>query len=117
MGRAEVPAAIRRPQAWGIRSRQARTEAVWAYALIAPMLIGFGIFFLAALGASLVLGFTEWRIIESPSWTGLGNYRELAHDPEFRTALVNTVAITVPHVVLRLTIALAIAVALNSRIR
>jgi multiple sugar transport system permease protein len=117
MSRAEIPAAVRRPPARGIRNRQARTEAVWAYALIAPMLIGFGVFFLAALGASLVLGFTEWRIIESPSWIGLGNYRELAHDPEFRTALVNTVAITVPHVVLRLTIALAIAVALNSRIR
>jgi multiple sugar transport system permease protein len=117
MGSAEVPAAIRRPLARGIRNRQARTEAAWAYALIAPMLIGFSIFFLIALGASLVLSFTEWRIIESPSWIGFGNYRELAHDPDFRTALVNTFAITIPHVVLRLAIALAIAIALNSRIR
>src|SRR5215217_1790285 len=114
---AEVPAAIRHRPARGIRNRQARTEAIWAYALIAPMLIGFAVFFLIALGASFVLSFTEWRIIESPDWIGLGNYRELARDPDFRTALVNTVAITIPHVVLRLSIALAIAIALNSRIR
>lgn len=116
MNSAGVPPAIR-PPVRGIRSRQARSEAMWAYALIAPMLIGFTVFFLIALGASFVLGFTEWRIIEAPTWIGFANYRELAHDPEFRTALVNTVAITVPHVVLRLTIALAIAIALNSHIR
>src|SRR4051812_32871782 len=117
MGSAEVPAAVRYRSARRFGNRQARTEAAWAYALIAPMLIGFSIFFLIALGASLALSFTQWRIIESPSWIGLGNFRELAHDPDFRTALVNTLAITIPHVVLRLTIALALAIALNSRIR
>jgi multiple sugar transport system permease protein len=100
-----------------MRNRQARSEAAWGYALIAPMLIGFSIFFLIALGASLVLSFTEWRMIESPSWIGLGNYRELFHDSGFRTALVNTVAITIPYVLLRLSISLALAIALNSGIR
>jgi multiple sugar transport system permease protein len=112
-----VPVSIRRSPARVMRNRQARSEAFWGYALIAPMLIGFSIFFLIALGASLVLSFTEWRMIESPSWIGWGNYRELVRDSEFRTALVNTVAITVPHVVLRLTISLALAIALNTRIR
>src|SRR5688500_13764747 len=113
MRSADVPDVIGRPPTRGIRNRQARSEAAWAYALIAPMLIGFGIFFLIALGASLVLSFTEWRMIESPSWIGLENYRELARDPDFREALFNTVAITIPYVILRLVISLAIAIALN----
>ncbi|MGH2551104.1 MAG: carbohydrate ABC transporter permease [Thermomicrobiales bacterium] len=117
MRSAEATNAGGRSLARGIRNRQARGEAVWAYALIAPMVIGFFVFFVIALGASLVLSFTEWRMIESPSWIGLGNYRELVRDHEFRTALLNTFAITVPYVVLRLTISLAIAIALNSGIR
>jgi len=100
-----------------MRSRLVRTEVIWGYAMIAPMLLGFTIFFLIALGASLVLSFTEWRMIESPVWIGLGNFRKLAHDPTFRTALVNTIAITIPYVLLRLTISLALAIALNTRIR
>ena len=89
-GRIDRPASRRRG------SRRARSEATWAYLLIAPMMIGFTVFFVIALGASFFLGFTQWRIIETPIWIGLGNYRELAHDPKFREALVNTFAITVP---------------------
>jgi multiple sugar transport system permease protein len=117
MSSAEFPEVIGRPPARGLRNRMVRSEAIWGYALIGPMLIGFIVFFLIALGASLVLSFTEWRMIESPSWIGLGNYRELLRDPKFRTALANTVAITIPYVILRLSISLAFAIALNSGIR
>lgn len=85
--------------------------------MIAPMLIGFSVFFLIALGASLVLGFTEWKMIESPNWVGLQNYRDLVNDQMFRMAMVNTFAIAVPLVILRLVIGLSLATALNSRIR
>ncbi|MCA9860069.1 MAG: sugar ABC transporter permease [Thermomicrobiales bacterium] len=97
--------------------RQARTEAFWGYLLIAPIMIGFAVFFLIALGASLYLSLTRWDMLNSPVWVGIGNYRTVLHDPEFRTALVNTVAITVPHIVLRMICALALAIALNSNIR
>lgn len=98
-------------------SRQARAEAGWAYLLIAPVMIGFAVFFLIALGASLVLSLTTWDMLSSPVWVGIENYRTVLGDREFRTALWNTVAITVPHVTLRLAVALALAVALNSNIR
>ncbi|MDQ3444093.1 MAG: sugar ABC transporter permease [Chloroflexota bacterium] len=98
-------------------SRQERAEASWAYLLIAPVMIGFTVFFLVALGASLVLSFTTWTMLDSPVWVGIDNYRAVLQDGEFRTALWNTVAITVPHVTLRLVVALALAVALNSNIR
>ena len=56
-------------------------------------------------------------MLTSPVYVGLDNYRTVLRDPEFRTALFNTVAITIPHIVLRLVFALALALALNSNIR
>ena len=117
MRTADIPAAAT-PGAGGRRvNRQARSEARWGYLLIAPLVIGFTIFFLIALGASLVLSFTRWDMLSSPVWVGVENYRQVLRDAEFRTALWNTVAIAVPNVVLRLAFSLALAMALNTNIR
>jgi multiple sugar transport system permease protein len=97
--------------------RRARIEAVWGYLLIAPVMLGFAVFFLIALGTSLYLSLTRWDMLTHPVFIGLANYRAVLRDHEFRTALLNTVAITVPHIVLRLVCALALAMALNSNIR
>ena len=113
----DLPTATRRQSRLARRSRMARSEARWGYLLIAPMMIGFTVFFLIALGASLVLSFTSWDMLSSPVWTGIDNYRTVLHDPEFRTALWNTFAIAIPNVILRLVCALGLAIALNSDIR
>ena len=63
---------------------------MWGYLLIAPMMIGFGIFFLFALGVSLGAELHPVGVISRPQWVGLGNYARLPRDPEFRTALRNT---------------------------
>jgi multiple sugar transport system permease protein len=110
----EATAQTARPRFGGPR---ARMEAVWGYLLIAPVMLGFAVFFLIALGTSLYLSLTQWDMLSSPVYVGLDNYRTVLHDPEFRTALRNTVAITIPHIVLRLICALALAIALNSNIR
>lgn len=80
------------------------------------MMIGFAIFFLIALGASFVLSFTKWDLLNAPEFNGLANYRRVFSDPKFHTALFNTFAIAIPHVILRISIALGLAVALNSKI-
>jgi multiple sugar transport system permease protein len=98
-------------------SHQARNEAGWGYLLIAPMMIGFAVFFLIALGASLFLSLTSWDMLSSPVWVGLDNYGNVLRDGEFRVALGNTVAIAIPNVILRLVFSLALAMALNSNIR
>lgn len=117
MRTADIPA-VARSRSGGRRvNQQARSEARWGYLLIAPLVIGFSIFFLIALGASLVLSFTRWDMLSSPVWIGIDNYRQVVRDPEFRTALWNTVAIAAPNVVLRLAFSLALAMALNSNIR
>ncbi len=118
MSRAELPATSTIAITSGRgRSRQARLEMRWGFLMVAPMLIGFSIFFLIALGSSLILGFTEWKMVESPHWIGFQNYRDVLRDPDFRTAMVNTFAIAIPHVILRITIGLSLAIALNSKIR
>lgn len=108
-----LPAEPRRPR----RNRYATSTARWGYLMVAPMVVGFTIFFLVALGWSFVLSFTDWTLPNTPSWIGLDNYRTLLHDDGFRTALRNTFAIAVPLIFLRLTIALLLAMALNSKIR
>ena len=107
---------IRRPtlSGWNL---EARTEARWGYLLIAPMMIGFTLFFLLALVASFGLSLTSWDVLSAPVWVGIDNYLQLFRDSEFRAALRNTVAITIPNVILRLVFSLALALALNSNIR
>jgi len=107
---------VRRPALFGA-SQQARNEAGWGYLLIAPMMLGFAVFFLFALLASLALSLTSWDVLSSPVWVGVDNYRQLFRDAEFLTALRNTAAITIPNVLLRLIFSLALALALNSDIR
>lgn len=93
-----------------------RSELRWGYALVAPMMVGFAVFFLIALGASLVLSFTKWDLLNPPVFNGLNNYRKVFSDPKFHTALFNTFAIAVPNVILRVGTALGLAVVLNSKI-
>lgn len=93
------------------------SETRWGYGLIAPMMIGFAIFFLIALGASLVLSFTRWDLLNAPQFSGLDNYRRILSDSRFHTAFFNTFAIAIPNVFLRISFALGLAVVLNSQIR
>lgn len=103
-----------RPARVGSRTR---AQTLWGYALIAPMMAGFAVFFLFALVASLALSLTDWDVLAPPQWVGVDNYARLLHDDAFMTALRNTAALTIPNVALRLTLSLALAIALNSRIR
>lgn len=95
----------------------ASSTARWGYLMVAPLVIGFTVFFLVALGASFVVSFTKWTLPETPTWIGVENYQNLWHDAAFRTALRNTFAIAIPLIILRLVLALLLAIALNSRIR
>jgi multiple sugar transport system permease protein len=81
------------------------------------MMLGFAVFTLFALIASLFLSLTSWDVLSSPVWVGLDNYVRLFNDDEFLTALRNTAAITIPNVILRMVFSLALALALNSDIR
>jgi multiple sugar transport system permease protein len=99
------------------RSGRTADQARWGYLMVAPMMIGFAIFFLIALIASLYLSFTDWKVISSPNWVGLDNYVKLSRDRMFLDAVRNTAMLTVPNVILRLIFSMLLAIALNTNIR
>lgn len=52
-------------------------EAATGRTLVVPWLIGFLVFNLFTIGASLYLSFTDYNLFSAPEWIGLENYQEL----------------------------------------
>lgn len=87
------------------------------YLLISPWIIGFLVFTLGPLLASLFFSFTEWDILSSPQFIGLRNYIvRMPTDKLFRQSLKVTVIYTVVDVPLRMIASLIIALCLNQEI-
>lgn len=86
-------------------------------AMLAPYVLG--LVALVAVPAALTFGFalTEYDLIQSPEFVGLDNFRELAEDEVFRTALWNSITFALVAVPLRLGAALGLALLLHRRHR
>ncbi|MEP7135473.1 MAG: sugar ABC transporter permease [Chloroflexota bacterium] len=93
-----------------------RREALWAYAFIAPWTIGFIIFTIGPMLASLFFSFTDYNIVDSPRWIGATNYVNLFHDDLFWHALGITFKFAAIALPLGLVFSYMIAVLLNSKI-
>ncbi|MGW4640177.1 carbohydrate ABC transporter permease [Sphaerisporangium sp. NPDC004334] len=93
--------------------RRPRAETRWAYVFLLPWLIGLVVFQAGPMVASLVLSFTDYDLIDSPRFAGLGNYAKMAQDPKVARAVGNTVLYTLLHVPLAIVLALALALVLN----
>jgi len=64
----------------------ARREAIFGYLFIAPWLIGFFLWTLGPMVASLVLSFADYAIIAPPVFVGTRNFVKIfADDPSFWT--------------------------------
>jgi multiple sugar transport system permease protein len=87
----------------------------WLFA--SPWIVGFLLWTLIPMLASLVLSFSEWDLISSPTWVGLQNFQELFADELVWKALTVTTIYAVTSVPLHLVIGLALAMLLNRPIR
>lgn len=59
---------------------------------MAPWAVGFLLFYVYPMLASLYYSFTKYDLLSQPRWTGLGNYRYMINkDPAFWQAMRNTV--------------------------
>lgn len=95
-----------------------RPDQQWeAYLFILPSLIGFLVFVLLAVGASLSISFLDWGLTGAKGFAGLANYRDMLRDPVFWRTCTNTAFYIVMIVPLQLVIGLAMAVALNQALR
>jgi multiple sugar transport system permease protein len=92
-------------------------EAVWAYVFISPWIIGFLIFTLGPMIASLFYSFTDFNIIEPPVWRGIANFKKIIFDdPLFWHSLRVTIKYAAMALPLHLMIGFSIAVLLNQKI-
>jgi len=94
-----------------------RQEAVWAYVMLAPTIIGLVLFILGPFLASLALAFVSTNFITGYKWVGLGNFAELFGNETFWTSMWNTAEYVIGHVVPTVALGLGLALALNQRIR
>jgi multiple sugar transport system permease protein len=91
-------------------------ETFMGYLFLSPWLLGFLIFLIGPMVASLYFSFTEYKVIQPPRWIGLGNYVRMFGDDLFYQALSVTARYTVVSVPLGILVALALAILLNQRI-
>jgi multiple sugar transport system permease protein len=72
-------------------SARKRIEARWAWILIAPSLIGLGVFSIWPIFRTLYYSFTLWGPFGGHTWNGLSNYKTLFSDSEVLRSLRNTI--------------------------
>lgn len=91
-----------------------KTDNLAGYLAISPWLIGFILLTIGPMLASLILSFTEYRLLSAPEWIGLDNFRRLFSDARFINSLKVTFQYVVISVPLRLAFALFIAMLFNT---
>ena len=92
-------------------------KSLGGYAFIAPWLIGFLIFTVGPMIASLVISMHSWSMLSPPGWVGLENYQSIiAEDSLFVTTLWNTAFYVVLSVPLGIAIGLALAILLHNKL-
>src|SRR3972149_559894 len=110
----------------------ARREALAGYAFVVPWIIGFLIFTIGPMLASLFFSFTKYNIIAPPQWIGLANYQKAFSgiwdvirtgdpsqfkDPLFWKALQVTIYYASIALPLNLAFSFFLAVLLNQKVR
>ena len=89
----------------------------WALAFLAPTLVGLAVLSAGPILATLAISLTKWDLLTAPKLIGFDNYVALLTDDRFLKALRNTFFYTIVSVPVGLTIALGLAIALNTKVR
>jgi multiple sugar transport system permease protein len=105
--------AAKRP---GLSERQRENLAGWLWA--SPWILGFLIFTLGPMLASIYFSFTDFPVISPPKWVGLANFRfMLTQDSSVLQALKVTTVYALVSVPLNLALGFFVAILLNQPIR
>src|SRR5688500_16842537 len=106
--------AMRRTAASPLRRQESRAGLIF----ILPWLIALLAFTTYPDLATLYLSFTEYNILQPPSWIGLENCRTVfSEDPAFWKAVRNSAVYALVSVPLKLVIAFGLAMLLNMGVR
>jgi multiple sugar transport system permease protein len=111
-GLLEFPLKRTRP-AYSLRRR----EEIWGYIFISPWIIGFILFTLGPMIASLVFSVSDYKVITPPVFLGLDNYIKIfTRDPDFWHSLGITATYAVIAIPLNLVFGFALAYLLNQKV-
>jgi multiple sugar transport system permease protein len=96
-----------------------RHDAKWGYLLISPWIVGFVVFTLGPMIASLFLSFTEYNDLTDARWVGMANYAATVTSDKMNVwkAFSNAFYLAGVGVPLGIFTGLAIAMLLNTRVR
>src|SRR5439155_16128160 len=101
----------------GARARPGRFDPS-GYLFLLPSLLAFATFIVFPVGASLYLAFTRYDILTPPTFIGARNFEYMVTgDPIFWKVLGNTLYYSAVQVPLNIVLALALATALNMKLR
>ena len=86
----------------------------YGFGFIAPMLIGFSVFVIAPLAATVYLSFCDYSLIKGMAWCGWDNYIKLfTRDATFVVAVKNTLYFTALLIPANLALCLGLAMLLH----
>lgn len=92
-------------------------EKRWGWLFVLPALSGIFVFTLLPALGSLWLSLTQWDLLGTPNWVGLGNYLDLLGDPLFYQVMAQTGVFVVLYVALDLVLACGLALALSQPLK
>ncbi len=94
-----------------------RRKALIGYSFILPNFLGFAIFILIPVVFTLVLSVMKWDGFNEMTFNGISNFRSVFRDRVFKSSISKTLIYVTFSVVLTLLAALALACALNKKIK
>lgn len=103
------------PGARGETGTVARSGRSIIWVFLAPTVIGLGLFNLVPIIGSFVLAYFRWDIISDPVFVGVDNFVDLAMNPTVRVSFLNTIGFVIVAVILQLTVALVLAILVQSK--
>ena len=98
------------------KRRKLHDDTPWALLMLAPNIIGFVMFMVFPILATLFYSFTEYDLITAPTFVGFDNYLELFRDPIIGTTIKNTLTFTLITVPVGMAFSLLLAVFLDQKI-
>ncbi len=113
-----LPAHAQRPNSsWLSRARQEWKRNRFAYIVMLPVLVHFLLFEFGPFVFSFVLTFMNWKLIGTPQFVGLANWRDSFNDPLVWQALRNTTLFAAYYVVPTIVLGFFMALIINTGVR
>ena len=89
----------------------------WGYFFIAPIILGILVFSIGPVLFSFYMSLTEWNGLTNPIFAGFTNFAAIAKDAQIAREFLNTLKYMIGTVPIGLSLAICIAVLLNSDIK